>query len=154
MARSLIAQLCHEHEDARGKLNQLFESCGDGKKQPTMQDLLSTLHAIIDTFDGVKVVLDILDESQTRKELLSWIEEFVTSSCKDIHLIITSRREEDIESLLIRWMRVDKFVPIQHGTVNEDILAYVRKRVRTDEGLRRWQSRLEVQKEIETKLSE
>ena len=100
------------------------------------------------------MVLDALDESQTRKELLSWIEEFVTSSCKDIHLIITSWREEDIESSLIRWMRVDKFVPIQCGTVNEDILAYVRKRVRTDEGLRRWQSWLEVQKEIETKLME
>jgi hypothetical protein len=100
------------------------------------------------------VVLDTLDECQTRKELLSWIKEFVTSSCKDIHLIITSRREEDIESSLIRWMRVEKFVSIQRVTVNEDILAYVRKRVQTDKGLRRWQSRQEVQKEIETKLME
>jgi hypothetical protein len=36
--------------------------------------------------------------------------------------------------------------------VNDDIRTYVHKRLRTDQKLKRWQNRSEVQQEIETVL--
>ena len=150
---SLIAQLCDQNEHAWGRLEQLFTSCKDGKDRPTTQSLRTTLHAMIETFNAIRVVLDALDECQTRKELLPWIREFVTSS-KNVDIIVTSRKEEDIESALIRWMRADAIVPIQRGPVNEDIFAYVHNRVRTDKGLDRWQAYPKVQDEIQTKVME
>ena len=71
----------------------------------------------------------------------------------NLHLLVTSRQEEDIESALKRWACIEDIVPIQSIHITDDIRGYIRARVRHDDGLQRWRSRPEVQEEIETILT-
>ena len=69
-------------------------------------------------------------------------------------LLMTSRPEQDIKSGLSEFVYDDNTVLIQSDLITNDIRAYVRKRVREDEGFKRWQDRSDVQDEIETRLME
>lgn len=108
----------------------------------------------------VHIIVDALDECQTRKEyptggLLTSMEALATSQQTNIHLLVTSRLEQDIKSSIESWARNQDIVPIQSERVADDIRAYIKARVRVSKGpLKRWKERPEVQDEIETRLSE
>lgn len=110
----------------------------------------------------VWIVLDALDECQTRKEystegLLYWLERLRGSRRDDtlnVHLLVTSRPEPDVKLTIERWACNQDMISIQSGLVAEDIRAYIHMRVRRSHGLKRWQSRPKVQNEIETTLAE
>ena len=104
------------------------------------------------------IILDALDECRTRKgteteSLLSWIKS-ILSIPRITHLLITSRPEEDIESALSKWMTDEDKIHLSSERVNQDIYPYIRSKITEDDGLRRWRTQPNVQKEIETKLSE
>jgi hypothetical protein len=67
-------------------------------------------------------------------------------------ILVTARREEDIESAFQRWMQPGDKISIQQRDVNEDIRAYVSHTIRNSEELERWHKRPDVQNEIETEL--
>jgi hypothetical protein len=69
-----------------------------------------------------------------------------------LHLLTSSRKEEDIESELQRWLHQANVVPILKDRVNHDIRLYVHERVQNDRGFERWHSEPSVQDEIETGL--
>ena len=107
----------------------------------------------------VWIILDALDECRERKgppteRLLSWIKDFLSSEQRNVHLLTTSRPEQDIMSGLNKFIYDGNTVPIQSDLITNDIHAYVRKRVREDEGFKRWQDRSDVQDEMETRLME
>jgi hypothetical protein len=107
--------------------------------------------------DEVWIVLDALDECRTRDEfiaggLLSWIQNLQNSQT-NIHLLVTSRREQDIEAAIKSWAHDDDIIPIQSELVEDDIKAYIYSRVREQGELsRRWHSRPTIQSEIEAAL--
>jgi mRNA degradation ribonuclease J1/J2 len=112
---------------------------------------------MIEQVKEVWIVLDALDECRTRKGsptegLLSWIRD-LSSKQRNVHLLVTSRPEHDIQSTISEFAHNDDKVPIQGDLITEDIRAYVRTKVRQD-GLKRWQSQPEVQDEIESRLME
>jgi hypothetical protein len=114
---------------------------------------------MIEQVEEVWVVLDALDECRTRKGpptdgLLSWMRDLLNSEERNVHLLVTSRPEQDIESELRNWTYNGDVVPIEGENVTNDIRAYVHVRVRDSEGFKRWKSRPKVQQEIETKLME
>ena len=114
---------------------------------------------MIEQVKEVWLVLDALDECRTRKGpstegLLSWIREVLNEERGNVHLLVTSRPEQDIESEIMEFAHIDDVVPIQSSLITNDIRAYVRTRVREDNGLKRWRSQPEVQNEIETRLME
>jgi hypothetical protein len=156
MIRSCIYQLYHQRGDTRKLLDPLFASCEDGLQQPSTESLCSTFLQMMIQMDDVFIVLDALDECRTRKGsrmegLLSWLRTTVSES-DNTHLLVTSRLEEDIQSAFSNWIRPQEIVPIQGHHITRDIRAYVQTRVVEDEGLQRWRSRPEVQREIETAL--
>jgi hypothetical protein len=107
----------------------------------------------------VWLVLDALDECSTRKGkstegLLPWIGEVFYSEQRNVHVLVTSRPEQDIKSELMKFACNNDVMPIQSSLITDDIRAYVRTRVREDEGLKRWRNRPNVQDEIETRLIE
>lgn len=107
----------------------------------------------------VWIVLDALDECSQeersqKRGLLSRIKDWVVSQQVSIHLLVTSRPEQDIKSTLHCWVRDQNIIPIQSDLVLEDIRAYVHAIVRLDEGLSRWRSQPEVQNQIESALIE
>jgi len=156
MVRSLISQLCR-CKNTWERLDPLFASCGDGCRQPRRESLCQVLLQMIDHLEDVYIVLDALDECCTRtgshtKGLLSWIRHLLGSCQKNIHLLVTSRPEHDIQSTLSDLVHKENAIPIQSGLISGDINAYIHTRVREGDGLKRWRGQLEVQDEIEAAL--
>jgi len=158
MLRSLISQLYYKHAETSKQLDALYSSYEDGRRQPTIESLCKVLLHMIEQVEEVWLVLDALDECCTRKGpptegVLSWIREVLNSEQGNVHLLVTSRPEQDIESEVMEFADNDDIVPIQSSLITDDIRAYVRTRVREDNALKRWRSRSDVQDEIETRLT-
>lgn len=160
MIRSLVVQLSHKFEDTWKHLDILFSSCQNGGRQPTTESLCKAFFHMIEQVKEVWIVLDALDECSTRKGpwtegLLSWMGEVLKSEQASVHLLLTSRPEQDIKSRIREFADKDKVVLIQSSAVSDDIRAYISTRVkREDSRLKRWQSRPAVQDEIEIRLME
>ena len=157
MVRSLIIQLYCKSKNARKQLDSLFSSCEDGNRQPTHESLRHVLLQMVDSLEGAYIVLDALDECQTRKGsrndgLLSWIRDLLGLERNNGHLIATSRPEHDIQSTLSEIIGEEHRIPIQSDLTRDDINAYIHTRVREGDGLKRWRKHPDVQEEIEAAL--
>ncbi len=69
-----------------------------------------------------------------------------------LHILTTSRKENDVEDSMKSLTKEQERIEIQDLQVNDDICAYVRNRIQTDRHLKRWQKMPEVQQEIEDTL--
>jgi hypothetical protein len=158
--RSLISQLYHKRKDTEKLLDSLFTSCNNGRSQPTVESLCKVFLQMIDQAQEIYIVLDALDECRIRKGpqsegLLAWIQSLSDLEQSNIHLLVTSRPEHDIELVLRKLAQSDEdIVPIQSDLIEDDIRSYVHTRVRTGDGLRRWRSRTDVLDEIQRVLME
>jgi hypothetical protein len=120
LVRSLIRQISTPYGGLPAPLTKLFHSCHDGGSQPTVKSLQATLFLILEAFDDVYIVLDALDECAERKDLLKWI----TEMRKDkLHLLVTSRPEEDI-AMHLRLLDPDH-VYMEPKLVTGDIVRYI-----------------------------
>ncbi|KAL2802448.1 hypothetical protein BJX63DRAFT_437864 [Aspergillus granulosus] len=159
MVRSFIAQLYFKREDTRHCLDSLFTSCETERRQPTLDVLCQVfLHMLVQVSEAW-VVLDALDECCTRngpstEGILSWIRDLLNSDQRNVHLLVTSRPEQDIQAEFDEWTGSENRVVIQSNLIADDISVYIQTRVKEDKGLMRWHSRRDVQEEIETTLTE
>lgn len=115
-----------------------------------MEIILRTLLSI----DGkVFIILDALDECTIpRHELLAWIQKVAESTSKRINVLVTSRKERDIDSVLGRVRLMDQKIAVQTDVVDEDIRAYINDRLQTDSGFKRWEHREDIQRMIQESL--
>ena len=67
----------------------------------------------------------------------------------NLHILCTSRREKDIEDRIEPLAHVEGKISIDSIHVNDDIRAYVHKKLQTDLTLKRWNKEPKVQEEIE-----
>lgn len=151
MVRSIVTQLSRQNQDTSNVLITLFSSC-KGREQPTTNALMAALQQMTQGSDDVYIILDALDECEDRFELLKIIEVMNQWKLDKVHVLVTSRKEKDIEELLGPLIEDEKEISIQSALVNDDIRAFVRERLKTDSQLRRWKSRPQVQQEIEDAL--
>jgi len=156
---SLISQLYHTRKETQKPLDALFLSCDVGKSQPSCESLCKVLMQMIEQIKEVWIVLDALDECSTRKGrstdgLLSWIRNLVKLEQRNIHLLVTSRPEQDIRSGLGDLVHKENTISIQSDLISGDIHAYVHTRIREGEGLRRWREQPEIQDEIKSALTQ
>lgn len=112
---------------------------------------------MIEQMKNVWIVLDALDECHARQGpstegLLSWIRDLLASEQRNVHLLVTSRPEQDIKSVVREFADKEDIVPIQSELIADDIRAYVHTRVRERQGLQRWRSQTDVQDEIESQM--
>jgi Cdc6-like AAA superfamily ATPase len=154
MIRSLIAQLSGQSTKPFRRLESLFSSCGNGERQPDMENLMEVLKDIIECLDETSIVLDALDECSEREELFKRISEVQTWKPQQFHLLVTSRRLPDIEEALAPLTNSQDRVCIQSKVVDADILAYVNERLQNDQRLSRWRNKPQVQEEIRSQLME
>jgi hypothetical protein len=154
MIRSLICQLYQQEDRVRQDLEDAFLDCQSGSQQPTLDSLKRVLNSMLEKAEGITIVVDALDESCTRRDLLAWIRSLFTSKPTTIRLLVTSRREQDIESMLERLIDSDSMVNIQNGLVDKDIRSYVRAYVQQSEGFSRWKDDQSILEMIETKISQ
>ena len=100
----------------------------------------------------VFLILDALDECEIRDELLECLSEIAKWKEENLHLLVTSRKEPDIDERLSDLIADNKIISIQSSLVKNDICAYVRDRLQTDRKLKRWRNDMDIQREIEATL--
>jgi hypothetical protein len=152
MVKSLIAQLSQQCVKIPAVLESLFSLNLDGLRQPSMDALLHVLHQMIQDFPVSYIILDALDECGDRAALLGILETVAKWEIDHLHLIVTSRKEEDINCSLECLVSVDNTVCLQSNIIDKDIFNYVHYRLSNDKTLKRWQKDLEMQEEIQNIL--
>ncbi|KAJ5632891.1 hypothetical protein N7490_009230 [Penicillium lividum] len=152
LIRSLISQLYSRCPNSRVELDGLFSSHENGNRQPTEKAIYEVFSTMLNHVKTVQIVIDALDECVTRKDLLLWIEGLISLKHSGLHLLVTSRQEEEIESGLQKLIYDGGIIPIQQDLINGDIRTYVRQRLLNGRGFERWSSHLDVQRKIEIEL--
>lgn len=135
--RSLIRQIWDRcHGSIPVALVNLYEQFDKGGRQPPIQSLQAVLLAILHGFDQVFIIIDALDECQSRVELLLWLRDIANWKGGKLHLAVTGRPERDvidvIKSLDRREVRVDA------DTENVDIQMYLDHQLQNETKLSRW----------------
>jgi hypothetical protein len=69
-----------------------------------------------------------------------------------LHILVTSRKERDIERSLESLVEDDNIICLQRDVVDKDIRKYVHERLSSDRNLEKWQNDPGVVYEIETAL--
>jgi hypothetical protein len=155
--RSLIFQTYHQNDNAKRHLDSLYSSAyRGGQEQPSFESLQKTFTGMIGNLEEVWIVLDALDECTPRGELLAWLRSINQDFSVQVkmHLLVTSRPEQDIESAIKRYASGEQIIPIRDDLLEADIRNYVQARVREHESLSRWRGHREIQDNIEASLLE
>lgn len=154
MLRSLLNQLYQKLPQTREPLEELWESSGRGNQKSSRATLRTVLSAMLSKAIDASIVLDALDESTTRSDLLAWLRDAMQVEPCTFRILVTARREEEIESALLRWMRPQDSISVRGSDVDGDIRNYISHTVHNSEELVRWRKMPEVQEEIKTRLLE
>ncbi|KAK4937727.1 hypothetical protein LTR66_015162 [Elasticomyces elasticus] len=126
MLRSLVFQFYQEGLESAVHLDALFENHQRGGKQVTTKNLEEILFKMLMTQKLVFVVLDALDESTTRVEILLWIRNMISSpDLAHIKLLYTSRPESEFLSHIPPLIGEENCLPLNETSVNIDIQDWV-----------------------------
>jgi hypothetical protein len=138
MLRALVLQLVSQLKDQDTTLSQFHDSYG-GNTLPD-QALLDCLHQIINKFDHVYIILDALDESprhKHREDLLQTLGDMRRWRGPGLHLLVTSRDEQDIRESLEALD--DQIISMKNNLVDDDIASFVSGHLRDNRRLRKWE---------------
>ena len=131
-------------------LTKLYHSCHGGGSPPSVESLRATLLLILEAFDDVFIVLDALDECAKRNDVLKWIKEMTSWRKGKLHLLATSRPEEDIAQHL-RLLDSDH-VYIKQDLITRDVERYIDCILDSEDTFDRWNN--EIKENIKSKLLE
>lgn len=153
--RSLVTQLYHNRTDLRKETDALYSLCNDGNCEPDSASLFKLFQTMVQKAGEIWLVLDALDECRERNEgpgggLLPWIQGLRDTGL-DVHLLVTSRPEQDIQAAIESRSFTDEIIPLQSDVVSDDIHAYIRAQTMT---MSRWRLRPDIQEKIESTLVE
>jgi hypothetical protein len=136
LIRSLIRQFSTAYGGVPAVLAKLYHSCHDGGAQPSVESLQATLLLILEAFDDVYIVLDALDECAERTAVLKWIKQTTSWRKSKLHLLATSRPEEEIAKDL-RLLDPDH-VNIKQDLVSRDIERYINSILYDEDSFEQW----------------
>ncbi|KZP14980.1 hypothetical protein FIBSPDRAFT_750996, partial [Athelia psychrophila] len=97
---------------------------GPSYPQPSLLILQDTLQNIIGEFQHVYIVIDALDECADRYKLLRWVKDISRWPGGKLHIMLSSRRERDIEDNLVDIKGLER-VSFAGGSANPDIVKFV-----------------------------
>jgi hypothetical protein len=152
MLRSLLCQLVQRLVIIPKGVEALFSSCENGRREPPLHALLEVIRQAAREFTQVYLVLDALDECTQRSELMDVLEKVAGWQLNNLHLLMTSRKERDIESSLEDYIEEEDTLCLQRDIVDKDIQLYVQQRLSRDKSLAKWNKDLAVRQEIEAAL--
>lgn len=115
MLRSLLCQLLQRSSTIPKGVDALFSSCDNGQRQPSLRALLEVTSQVMRQFTHAYIVLDALDECTQRQELMDVLETVAGWQLDNVHLLMTSRKERDIESSLESYVK-KKALSLCRGT--------------------------------------
>ena len=159
---SLLFQLGGRSDSCREVLYDLYTSCQDGSEQPSDVALAGCLRSMLELPGQLPIflIIDALDESpnitgtpSAREEVLNFLEDLVMSSYSNLFICVTSRPEQDIQTVFnpLTYPFCQVSLHEESGQI-EDIKGYIHSFVHMDRAMRRW--REEDQKLVISILSE
>ncbi|KFY28116.1 hypothetical protein V493_03088 [Pseudogymnoascus sp. VKM F-4281 (FW-2241)] len=154
MVRSLISQLSEKCIKMPLALKELYVSLDEGNRQPSLDALMDVLQHMLQEFPQSYLILDALDECADRDELMEILEQIAGWQVEETRILLTSRKERDIESSLDKIVNREYIICLQEKVVDEDIRIYVHQRLSDDKKLQKWQDDAEIRQKIETALVE
>ena len=108
--------------------------------QPSCVEAMDALADALSSFGKVFVVLDAIDESRRRENLLQVLKEFATQPrFQKIQLLASSREYIDIEHVM---QEISTPVSMAHPSIENDIRMCVRSILQSNTRFRRWPSDL------------
>jgi hypothetical protein len=152
MLRSLLSQLLQRSFMIPKGVDALFSSSDNGQRQPLLHALLEMTPQVMQQFTHAYIVLDALDECTQRQELMDVLETVAGWQLDNMHLLMTSRKERDLESSLESYVEEGDTVCLQRDVVDRDIQRYVQQRLSDDKKLAKWNKDAAVRQEIEDAL--
>ena len=145
---SLLIQLADDSARCWDVLYELHTSCRDGREQPSDISLAGCLKSMLELPGQLPtfLIIDALDECpntagtpSAREEVLNFLEDFVGSNHSNLFICVTSRPEQDIQTILNPLAPASRCVSLhEEGGQREDIKSYVRSFVHEDRTMRRW----------------
>ena len=145
LARSLVTQLFGQGPKSSKIMDALFAQSGDGHREPTIQDLGQALRELTEYLEDIYFIVDALDECINISAVISLFGEFRGWRKQNLHILVTSRKEVDIERG-IRLLITDQ-VQIQNALVDADIKILVRECLRSDPDLSQWSEAIKAEVE-------
>ncbi|KAH7207384.1 hypothetical protein DER44DRAFT_867319 [Fusarium oxysporum] len=122
LLRSLAIQLYHTGNEAVRRLDSLFTSHDDGRRQPDTNALSVCVDTMIQIAGKVFVIIDALDECTAREELVQWLKHLASRKAQ---LIVTGRPEIEFQSAIPQSFDKLNCVQLDKNVVNGDIRSYV-----------------------------
>ncbi|EXK76210.1 hypothetical protein FOQG_19040 [Fusarium oxysporum f. sp. raphani 54005] len=153
MLRSLVFQLYKLGIDSSKELDGLFQSHRDGRDQPATKTLLGCLRTMMRVPRKICLVLDGLDESTTRVELLKWMKDVLSAPELDhVRLIATGRPEAEFQRGIPPLIGKGNCLLLDKDAINADIRSYVMARLERSPEFARWASSPSVLEQIRNKI--
>jgi len=145
---SLLFQLSDDSDCCRDVLLELHKSCRDGSEQPSDAELVACLNTMI-RLSGqlpIFIIMDALDECpnttglpSARDEVMNFVKDLVGSNHSNLFICITSRPEQDIQTVLNPLTSSSCRVALhEESGQKEDINSYVRSVVHAGGAMGRW----------------
>lgn len=129
LLRSLIAQICFRADHVPENVQTSFET---GAALDTRS--LEAIFASLAIGRHVKIVIDAIDESSDRSQILSFLEKAAQNSFDCVQWLVTSRREWDIEVVLTEYKPL--LVTLGKDIVEDDIRLHIEACLLRDRVLR------------------
>lgn len=126
MLRSLAFQLYQGGAGSAIHLDALFQAHQNGSDQPATKALSDIIFEMFLVQKKVSIVLDALDESKTRDDVLLWIKDVMSRpELVHIQLLYTSRPESKFLRHIPPLMGKQNCLPLDKQAVNSDIRSWV-----------------------------
>ncbi|KAI0290866.1 hypothetical protein BC826DRAFT_956018 [Russula brevipes] len=159
---SVLMQLCDASDSCSHILSRLYTKHKSGSEHPSDAALTQCLKIMLDLPRQVPIylIVDAMDECpndtgtpSAREKVLDFVEDLVQSRHSNLFICITSRPEQDINTILGPLTSPSTRVSL-HEEVGqtEDINSYIRCFVRSDREMRRW--RMEDKERVINALTE
>jgi hypothetical protein len=114
--------------------------------EPKIEDLETTFLGLLAESKDTYIVIDALDECLSpmdREEVLMFLSTLSQTALSSTHILIASRRDEDIETTISNLPNRKSVVPLEPSKVNDDIRIHLRECM-TREPYRRWSDKLKT----------
>ena len=136
MLGALICQLCMQSPELPSRMQDFVRKFSTDTGQfisPDFDDLEAVFRDLLGSIPSVTIVLDALDECTNRDHILSLLQRLPTSMSCRMRVLVTSRREGDIEEAFTNYAQYSLRV---HAD-DKDIDAYISSAINTNKRLQR-----------------
>ena len=147
MVSSLLGMLGCSMESQPQCIRDLHDKHLSGQQEPSFDDMFSALVSVLQGRHKVYILLDALDECSEQDRLLKCICT-IESTCKNVSIFVSSRREYNITEVLVDHVTYD--IDMKIAAVDADIELFVRNFLSTDRALGKWPS--DIRAEIKDEL--